>query len=229
MNSQPRAFVISLLLHGTVIGLFFVMDIMAAVISKPVIIDFTLVEPNAPPSPAPAAKMPAPKEPQKKVATKAEPIRQQPVAALKPAFEPQGPAAVVSDKRDLAPPTTSQIAKPVSQAATGPVGNSSNDTAGPSPEQLKTKYRSEHFEYIRKIIRENLEYPQRAKRMGQTGKVVVAITILKNGHVKDIRIVKSTGFEVLDESVKEAVIKVEPFPPPPISVTLNIPFNFNLE
>jgi protein TonB len=166
------------------------------------------------------------------VARKPEPVPkqpQQPVAALKPAFETHGPAAVVSDKKDLAPPTTSQIAKPVSQATTGPAGNSSNDTAGPSPEQLRKKYTADHYAYIKKMIQDNLEYPQRAKRMGQTGTVLVAITILKNGHVKDVRILKSTGFEILDDSVKDAISKVEPFPQPPDYATVKISFRFNLE
>lgn len=165
MNPRRKALFISLTLHGIIIALVFVLKLAASVISEPVVIDFTLVEPNAPPSPVPTAKMPAPKEPHRKVASKPEPVRQQPVAALKPAFEPLGPAHVLSDKKDPAPPTTSQIAKPSGETSNAPSGHAVGEPASPSPEQLKTKYRSEHFEYIRKIIRENLEYPQRAKRM----------------------------------------------------------------
>jgi protein TonB len=64
--------------------------------------------------------------------------------------------------------------------------------------------------------------------MGWTGRVVVSFDVAKNGHVVAIRIVKSTGYALLDSNLIETIRKVEPFPRPPISVTLIIPFNYEI-
>ena len=113
---------------------------------------------------------------------------------------------------------------------TGTAGTSrtTGTTTGDSAEQLSNKYRAENFAYIKKIIEENLSYPRRAQRMGWSGRVVVSFDVAKNGHVRDIRIVKSSGFELLDSNLVETIRKVEPFPRPPISVTLKMPITYEL-
>ncbi len=95
-------------------------------------------------------------------------------------------------------------------------------------DQLRSRYRKEQFEYIRRIIQEHVSYPPRAQRNGWQGRVVVLFSVLENGRVRDIRIRKSSGYEILDENVIETIRKVEPFPRPPISVELVIPVAYNL-
>ncbi|MRR06895.1 MAG: TonB family protein, partial [Deltaproteobacteria bacterium] len=103
-----------------------------------------------------------------------------------------------------------------------------NSGTGDSGEKLAGKYRAEHFAYIKRIIEQNITYPKRAQRMGWTGRVVVSFDVLKNGHVQDIRIVKSSGYELLDSNLVETIRKTGPFPRPPVSVTLKMPITYEL-
>jgi len=111
---------------------------------------------------------------------------------------------------------------------TGANQTGGNSGTGDSGEKLAGKYRAEHFAYIKHIIEQNISYPQREKRMGWTVRVVVSFDVLKNGHVQDIRIVKSSGYELLDSNLVETIRKVEPFPRPPVSVILNMPITYEL-
>lgn len=225
---------ISLALHGVAISLVFALSSSLAKEDKPIVIDFTLVDPSAPPAPptnAPqkmtetpiiAKTIPRPTPPEHKIAPPA------------PATEPEGTVPVFAKPREtlLPPPEqTSSTAVNSVPGGTGIAGTSRTTGVGTgdSTEQLSNKYRAENFAYIKKIIEKNLTYPRRAQRMGWTGRVVVSFDVLKNGHVRDIRIIKSTGYDLLDSNLVETIQKVEPFPKPPLSVTLNIPIIYELK
>jgi protein TonB len=100
---------------------------------------------------------------------------------------------------------------------------------GISTGQLKNRYLEEQFEYIKMLIEKNINYPARARRMGWTGKVVVSFIILENGRVSDMKIVKSSGYELLDDNVMETIRKVQPFPKPPVRAELKIPITYRLD
>jgi len=233
MNCRTKAMTISLVLHGVAISLVFALSSSLAKQDKPIVIDFTLVEPSAPPAPPTNA-------PQKKTETqiiaKTIPLPTPPkhkTAPPAPASEPEGPVPVFAKQREALPPPPEQTSSSEGNSVPGGTGTAgSSRTAGSgtgdSAEQLSNKYRAEHFAYIKKIIEENLSYPRRAQRMGWTGRVVVSFDVLKNGHVRDIRIIKSTGHELLDSNLVETIRKMEPFPRPPVSVTLNMPITYEL-
>lgn len=234
MNYRTKAMAISLLLHGTVISLVFALSSSLARQDEPIVIDFTVVEPSAPPAPVPQKKN------EKPVIAKTLPQPTPPklkVPPPTPAVEPEGPVAITAKPRVPVPQpeeqTVSSLASNSMAARTGAgntAGASRTDGAnqGDTAERLSNKYRAENFAYIKKIIEENLSYPGRAQRMGWTGRIVISFDVAKNGHVRDIRIIKSTGYELLDSNLIETIRKVEPFPRPPISVTLNIPFTYEL-
>jgi protein TonB len=98
-----------------------------------------------------------------------------------------------------------------------------------SPEELKKKYLKEQFLYIRERIQKNLSYPYSAKKMGWTGRVTVSFIVLENGDVENIRIIESSGFEVLDKNAIETIKKVSPFPKPPVRAELIMPIVYMLE
>jgi len=86
--------------------------------------------------------------------------------------------------------------------------------------------------YVRDILQENLAYPLTAKRLEIEGTVIIRFVIDKNGNVnlKNIKIVKSSGSNILD---KQAIITVEnsvPFKPPPNkkSIVVEIPVIFEI-
>ncbi len=93
----------------------------------------------------------------------------------------------------------------------------------------KEAYLKEHFDYIRELIQKNLLYPRIARRMGWTGKVVVAFTVCKGGYVKDIEVIKGTGFAVLDRNAVETIRQASPFPDPPVEAKIIVPIAYRLD
>ncbi|MRR57928.1 MAG: energy transducer TonB [Deltaproteobacteria bacterium] len=239
MTPNRTGILISLTLHGGAIAFVFALSSSIAQPTKPIEIDFTLVEPAGPPLPEPPAAAPQmspePPAPRKKtLAAKMEfprSVARRPAPAQAPL--PREPVPVFASPNQTPPAPVQQAA---SQSAGGSVGGGSPSGSaqgtggggGVSIEQLGSRYRSEHFAYIKKIIEENLVYPPRAQRMGWSGNCVVEFVVQANGHAKDIRVLRSTGYELLDENVIETIRKVDPFPRPPIPVKLTIPFAYKL-
>jgi len=69
------------------------------------------------------------------------------------------------------------------------------------------------------IIKQKIEscrrYPSWAKRQGLEGRVYLAFVVLSNGAAKDIKIVQSSGFSILDKEAVSTVKRANPFPPIP--------------
>lgn len=60
---------------------------------------------------------------------------------------------------------------------------------------------------LHQLIGANKRYPKRAKRMGKQGTVRVSFTIVANGLIKNIRIIKSSGNSGLDKAAIKAIKK----------------------
>jgi protein TonB len=114
-------------------------------------------------------------------------------------------------------------------SGTGNAQTASVGGPGQSVEHMRNRYLKEQFEYIKKMIEKNLVYPDKARRMGWSGIVVVSFIILENGHVSNEKIVRSSGYEVLDNNVIATIKRIEPFPKPPVSAELKIPITYRLE
>jgi protein TonB len=100
---------------------------------------------------------------------------------------------------------------------------------GESLEVLRKKYLKENFAYIRDLILENLEYPPMARNLGWHGALAVFFVVQKTGQAERIRILRSTGYEILDRNVVETIREVQPFPKPPVKVEIVIPVVYSLE
>ncbi len=68
---------------------------------------------------------------------------------------------------------------------------------------------------LRAMIDRNKSYPTLSRRLGQSGTVVVAFTLLEDGHIIDVRIDSPSRYDRLNESALDAVKKVERFKPIP--------------
>ena len=105
-------------------------------------------------------------------------------------------------------------------------------SAGPivtkSPILKKERYLKEHFHYVNETVQGKITYPRIARKMGWQGKVLISFVICKDGSVKDIRIVESSGFNALDKNAVEAIRKGAPFPRPPVAAELIIPVIYKL-
>ena len=92
----------------------------------------------------------------------------------------------------------------------------------PQPAQVTTRKAPvrENIDELNKITRDyqaalqsgieaNKHYPRRARRSRQQGRCIVAFTVLQNGQIKDIRIVKSSGSNALDQASLAAVRSID--------------------
>ncbi|HBT96913.1 MAG TPA: hypothetical protein DEB25_04390 [Desulfobulbaceae bacterium] len=229
MSHQARATRISLLLHilAALIVIYFTHS--ASVPAPVMAIDLSLlpeevVQPSPPPEPPPAPPEPEPPKlkpkktvtPEKKQPT---PVKQQKTPPQPVAFEPgDSPTAVPVPEVPSPPPDPAAAPfKPVSsQLPPAPLTAVKN---GLPPE----------YAYIRGIITRNLKFPMSARRQRLSGAIIVAFFLAKDGHAEEITIVKSSGHEVLDEAVRDAIRRSSPFPHPPAPARLRLPIAFKLQ
>jgi protein TonB len=92
----------------------------------------------------------------------------------------------------------------------------------------KEQYVKEHFLYIKESVQKKIAYPRMARKMGWQGRVLISFVICRDGSVKNIRIVESSGFKALDKNAVEAIQKEAPFPKPPVSAEIIIPVTYKL-
>jgi len=78
-------------------------------------------------------------------------------------------------------------------------------------QNLENSYLSKVQEKVEKYK----EYPRNAERLHQTGKVEVSFDILKSGHIQNVKIVKNSKFEKLDEATLKLLLKIAVFDPIP--------------
>jgi TonB family protein len=100
--------------------------------------------------------------------------------------------------------------------------------SGNTIEGKKTGYLRANFSYIKDMIERRITYPDSARRMGWKGNVKVSFIISSSGHVRDIRLIQSSGYGILDNNVIEAVKDASPFPKPPVEAQIIIPIVYNL-
>jgi len=99
-------------------------------------------------------------------------------------------------------------------------------------QQVISPESSYYYELLRSIEK-NKFYPLKAKKRGQEGEVVLEISILKDGRIARVKIIKSSGISTLDRAAFLAVNKIKKFKPLPLSLTLNsttvqIPMQYKL-
>lgn len=250
MNHQLRGFLSSLLIHTAVFSLLLVITASEAYFQKPVVIDLSILETirDAPGKPCPLSavkgvvpelrkpcvvKKETPKEPPRpRPVVKPRPIETQAKGPVAPPVEAHGPVpiAVPENSAPYEPePTPSAAESTAGSGLSGPAGSSGAGGEGASAEQLKMRYLSEHFAYIKDIIQQNISYPSRARRMGWQGRVVASFVVLENGEASGIKIAQSSGFPVLDNNVIATIKEVAPFPKPPVKAELHVPILYRLQ
>ena len=90
----------------------------------------------------------------------------------------------------------------------------------PSQEIIEVKNPQEeamlrYQDMVKQRIESCRRYPNWAKRQGIEGTVHLRFTILSNGQVQDIKIVRSSGFNILDKEAISTIQRARPFPPIP--------------
>lgn len=74
-------------------------------------------------------------------------------------------------------------------------------------------------EWVRKVENVgNLNYPNEARARGLTGQLILEVTLLPDGEVEDVRVVKRSPHRLLDEAAVRTVELATPFPSIPDEV-----------
>lgn len=98
-----------------------------------------------------------------------------------------------------------------------PITYSSGGGRGTAPVSLNTKdpaYIS-YFNRIKQAIEQNWEYPELALRYGLQGRLSLEFAVNANGQLEHVRIVRSSGSQLLDDEAQRAIKAAAPFPPIP--------------
>ena len=150
----------------------------------------------------------------------------------KPEPEPKPQVAQVAPPAPPSPPTpTPPVAAQPSSAPSSNVKSnlppSGAETVGEF--NFATSAGDERFSKILKAIQKHRKYPKRAQKMRHQGIVEVSFLYKKDGSVRDVKVIKSSGFETLDEAAVELINRAAPdFPTLDRDYAIKIPVNYNL-
>ncbi len=105
-----------------------------------------------------------------------------------------------------------EVAEVVAAVPPPPKTEPKEEVSAPSINQnqidtIETKYLAK----VRATIEKNKIYPKAAKRLNQTGKVNVNFDILKNGEIRNVKVLGKSSFAKLDEASIELLIKISNF------------------
>ena len=141
--------------------------------------------------PAPLRDRPNPVERHRAEPAAREPIQESTVVAERP----------LPTLRELLPSATYSSAN---ARSSGPVSLNSKDPIYVS-----------YFTKIKQTIEQQWEYPEMALRYGLQGRLSLEFTIGASGHLEQLRMIRSSGSQLLDEEALRAIKAAAPFPPIP--------------
>lgn len=169
----------------------------------------TVAAPQPQPQPQPLVAEPQPARPvQKPFAQKREEREQRPPARPARVSQlpvPRAPASVLEAQPQSvhqAQPPAAPAAAPLSGPRSTAVGDEA--TAAVPGASAKVEPPSSHASYLQNPA---LAYPPLSKRLGEEGKVIVRVLIGADGLPQKAELKRSSGFERLDQSALEYVMK----------------------
>jgi periplasmic protein TonB len=84
------------------------------------------------------------------------------------------------------------------------------------------------WDLLRRAIQRHVIYPVVARRLGWQGETLVAFIIDSTGQPAVLRILRSSGYDLLDKSALQAVARAAPLPAGGDGTTVVIPIVFGL-
>jgi periplasmic protein TonB len=98
-----------------------------------------------------------------------------------------------------------------------------------SSKNYRQTYMKNNLSYIIRAIKKYKKYPYNAKKRGIEGKCILSCLYTKKGVVENIKVKKSSGFEILDSnSIEILKLASREFKVPKQTIELHIPFNYYL-
>ena len=250
---------VSILLHSILIGSFikFYEELKPMPEEKSVKIALNTFTPPAPTPPAPTPPAPPPPAPPappppEPVVTPPEPPKPveppKPIEKPKPVEKPKPIEKPVEKPKPKPKPTpkpvktpepepeqqVAQATPPAAQPSGAPSSNVKSNLLPSGAETVgefnfATSAGDERFSKIQKAIQKHHKYPKRAEKMRHQGVVEVSFLYKKDGTVRDVKVIKSSGFETLDEAAVELINRAAPdFPTLDRDYAIKIPVSYKL-
>ncbi len=216
--------------------------------TAPQIAEQVLIPEPTPPAPPPPPQPPKPEpKPEPKIEPKPLP-KPEPKKIEKPKPEPKKvekkplpkpeprPEPKIEPKVEPTPATTA----PSPAATPAPVVNSNlpanNKSIAAAPAQkvaqelnLSNAQSDEDFSKVIAAVKKHKNYPNNARRMKHQGVVEVRFLLKTDGSIDELKVTKSSGFELLDNGALENVKKASSeFPKPKEARYLRFPIAFTL-
>ena len=191
-------------------------------------------EPPKPVEPPKPIEKPKPVEKPKPIEKPVEKPKPKPKPTPKPVKTPEPePEQQVAQATPPAQPSPPTPAPSAAQPSPAPSKTSSNlppsgaETVGEF--NFATSAGDERFSKIQKAIQKHHKYPKRAQKMRHQGIVEVSFLYKKDGTVRDVKVIKSSGFETLDEAAVELINRAAPdFPTLDRDYVIKIPVSYKL-
>ncbi|HEV8342560.1 MAG TPA: TonB family protein [Candidatus Binatia bacterium] len=108
-------------------------------------------------------------------------------------------------------PRLKELLPPVASSGRG----GANDAEGPIRLDTREPKYISYFDSIKRAIEIEWQYPEPALRQGLQGILILQFTVLGNGGLERTRLIRSSGFAVLDDEALRAVRAASPFHPIP--------------
>lgn len=165
-----------------------------------------IAEPPPPAPPPPPVAAPRPTPPPVAATSRPAPPRQ---AAARPA--PARPAAAT------APTGPARAAAPAGDPALGAPGSPNpQGGASPTPRAAPGALLPDHYRAgLSAALRRHLRYPMLARERGLEGEVIVQFSVARDGAVRGVRILRSSGVGAFDNEAVALLARVSPLPPLP--------------
>lgn len=79
-------------------------------------------------------------------------------------------------------------------------------------------YLENYVAAVRSKINKAIFFPKQAQDAGWEGNVVLGLSLNASGELKEVKIVKSSGYKILDDAAQDIAVRLAPYPPFPPEV-----------
>jgi protein TonB len=114
------------------------------------------------------------------------------------------------------------------------VASVARDSRVPPDSGLIASLENQYKSRLRALIEDNKRYPRSARKMHYQGKAKVSFVVRRDGHIEQIRLTESTGYDLLDEAALDAIKSASGQLPFPEDIqrsqwAFTIPINYRLQ
>lgn len=210
---MKKSFLLSLIIHMTILAIVVALTVFIPYEKKvePIKIKIMIPQQQQIASEIPVVSKPTPP----KNVEPPLPIPQSPIPAITPVIKPT-PKVTPIVTTPIAPtaplPVQKSVEVPVQKTVETPVVKAVAPKIAPiEPVKTDPKAKENYVAYIRQLIDERKVYPKNAKRLKQMGTVTVRFKVVDDGTIKNVSVIDSSGFELLDQSAKELLENIGRF------------------